>query len=163
MVSIEDIPPEIRWEIAAKSSISLAMGYSTAFRQVLDDKVVDKIEESIWAEGGKQVKDIANSIGLPAGNAPEVDETWEIVSNILIPGIEGKVVDSNPDRAVSKITSCPMLNNQREMGLKDGGTCIACRAFSKNAVESLNPNYTQSFISRMCLGDDYCESLVERK
>ncbi len=163
MKSVEDIPAEVRWKIAAQSSISLAMGYNMAFRQVLDDKVVDKIEESIWAEGGKQVKDIADSIGLPAGNAPEADKTWEIISNILIPGIEGEVVDSGPEMVVTKITSCPMLNNQREMGLKDEGRCIACRAFNKNAVESLNPNYTQSFTSRMCLGDDYCESVVETK
>jgi hypothetical protein len=163
MVSIEDIPPEIRWEIAAKSAVSLAMSYSLAFRQVLDDKVVDKIEENIWAEGGKQVKDIADSLGLPAGNVQEIDETWEIVSNILIPGTEGEIVDSSPERVVTKITSCPMLNNERELGLDDEGICIACRAFNKNAVKSLNPYYTQSFISRMCLGDDYCESVVERK
>jgi hypothetical protein len=104
MVSIEDIPPEIRWEIAAESSASLAMSYSMAFRQVLNDKVVDKIEEGIWAEGWKQVKDIADFLGLPSGNVQEIDKTWEIVSNILIPRTEGEIVDSSPEIVVTKIT-----------------------------------------------------------
>lgn len=164
MVSMEDIPAKLRWKIAAESSNSLAMGYSLAFRQVLDDKVVNRIEESVWAEGGKQVKDIADALGLPAGSIQEVDETWGIIGGILIPGVEGEVVKSNDKRVVTRITSCPLFNSQKEIGLENGeGMCIACRAFNKNAVESLNPEYTQRFTRRMCMGDDHCESVVEEK
>jgi hypothetical protein len=164
MVNMEDVPVELRWRIAAEASNNLAMGYSLAFRQVLDDKVVNRIEESVWAEGGKQMKDIADSLQMPTGNIQEVDETWGVIGGILIPGIEGEVVESNNKRMVTRITSCPLLNNQKEVGLEEGeGMCIACRAFNKNAVESLNPQYTQRFTRRMCLGDSYCESVVEEK
>jgi hypothetical protein len=161
-MSINDVPPEIRWEIAAKVSSNLARGYSSALRQVMDDKIV-KMEETIWAEEGKQVKNIASSLKLPTDTAPEVNETWLTVASIIIPGIENQVTDSSRNRVVTKITSCSMRSDQKDMGLPIGNLCRICKAFNKNAVESLNPDYTQSFTSRMCLGDSYCESVVELK
>ena len=68
-MSIDDIPPKIRWEIATKLSSNLARGYSSAHRQVMDDKIA-KMEEAIWAEGGKQMKNIAGSLKLPSNTVP---------------------------------------------------------------------------------------------
>lgn len=161
-MSIDDVPPEIRWEIAAKLSSNLARGYSSALRQVMDDKIV-KMEEVIWAEGGKQVKNIASSLKLPAGTAPEVNETWLTVASIIIPGIKSEITDSSLNRVVTKINSCSMCSDQKDMDLPIGNLCRICQAFNRNAVESLNPDYTQNFTRRMCLGDSYCESVVELK
>ena len=161
-MSINDVPPEIRWEIAAKVSSNLARGYSSALRQVMDDKIV-KMEEAIWAEEGKQVKNITSSLKLPTETAPEVNETWLTVASIIIPGIESHVTNSNRNRVVTKITNCSMCSDQKDMDLPIGNLCRICEAFNKNAVESLNPDYTQNFTRRMCLGDSYCESIVKLK
>jgi hypothetical protein len=161
-MSIEDIPPEIRWEIAARVSSNLARGYSSALRHVMGEKIV-KMEEIIWAEGGKQVKNIASSLELPAETAPEINDTWLTVASIIIPGIKSEVKDSNLNKVVDKITRCSMYNEQKNLGLPLQDVCKICRVFNKNAVESLNPDYTQSFTKRICRGDDYCESVVELK
>jgi hypothetical protein len=161
-MSVKDIPPEIRWEIAARLSSNLARGYSSALKHVMGEKIV-KMEEAIWAEEGKQVKNIATSLGLPAASAPEVDDAWLTVASIIIPGIKSEIVDSSLNKVVDKITSCSMCSEQKNLGLPIQDVCKICKAFNKNAVESLNPDYTQSFTKRMCRGDDYCESVVELK
>ncbi|KAF5086720.1 hypothetical protein DSECCO2_53670 [anaerobic digester metagenome] len=163
MVSVDDIPAEVKWEIAAKSSMDLAMGYSAAMRQVLNDKVADELEETVWAEGGKGIAEIASSIGLPTGNAQEVENAWDVVGAIVMPGIEAEVVESSPDRVVDKITSCSTCSQAKEEGIPTEAVCRPCRAFNKNAIEALNPSYTQHFTKRMCLGDNYCEAVIEKK
>ncbi len=161
MVSMDDIPPQIRWEIAAKSVTCMSIAYDALFRKAFGDGI-DELDERIMAEGGKEVKKIAASLGLPAGNAKAVSDAWGILSTILFgPGFENEIAEATEDRVVERLVGCAMLNAHREMGVPPLGTPIHCQAFCKSAVEGLNPRYTQRFTRRMCTGDPFCESVIE--
>lgn len=161
MAIIEDIPPEIRWQIATKSANTMPFVYDMFFRKVLGDRVED-IELQIWVEGGKEVKNIANELGLPAGNAIEVNDALGIVSTILLgPELKSEIVNVAEDKVVERITGCPMLNRAKEMEQDAHLHPAHCQAYCRSAVDKLNPNYAQRFDKRMCDGDPYCENVVE--
>ncbi len=163
MVRIKDIPAEVRWEIAARSATAMSFAYAASFERVFGDKS-DEIIKQIWIEGGKEAKALAEKLALPMGNAKEVDETWGVLSQILYgPEITWETQEEGEDRVVDRITGCPFLNRHREMGAGNEGLFDGCQAYSRSAVESLNPKYTQRFESAMCQGAPYCESIVELK
>jgi hypothetical protein len=162
-MELEDIPAEVRWEIATRSAQSLSIGYSQAFRQILGDETVEKVEEAIWAEGGKEIKTIADSMGLPAGNAIEVDDAFGFLGMIILGKMEYETLEATKDRVVQRITSCPNLNAHKEMNIPITSMPHLCQVFSTSAVEELNPEYTQSFSKRICAGDEYCEYAIELK
>lgn len=164
MISIEDIPAEKRWEIAAKSASAMPFIYDMHFRKVLGEKF-DEIERSIWTEGGKEVNKLATALGLPSGNAIEVNEAFGVIGTILFgPEFRFDIVEETKDRVVGKVIECPLLNRAREMGL-DPETVVlkACMTFDKSAVESLNPEYTHRLNANMCSGSRYCEMVIERQ
>jgi hypothetical protein len=163
MVSIEDIPAEVRWEIAARSATAMSFAYGAFLERALGDKY-GEIVKQIWIEGGKEAKALAEKLALPMGNAKEVDETWGVLSQILYgPEITWETQEEGEDRVVDRITGCPFLNRHREMGAGNEGLFDGCQAYSRSAVESLNPKCTQRFESAMCQGAPYCESIVELK
>jgi len=82
MVSIKDIPAEVRWEIATKSATAMSFAYGAFLERALGDKS-DEIVKQIWIEGGKEAKALAEKLDLPVGNARDVDETWGVLSLIL--------------------------------------------------------------------------------
>ncbi len=162
MVDIEDIPAEVRWEIATKAANSQSVVYDMLVRQIIGDKI-DKIWNVIMSEGGKGSKAMAESLGLPVSNAIEINSTLDIVSAIVQgPELKGEILDANEDRVNGMITSCPVLNAHRGVGYgPTAGTPTHCQAFCQNAVESLNSRYTMRYTKRMCTGDPYCEYAVE--
>jgi len=163
MVSIKDIPAEVRWEIAARSATSMTGAYGVFFEGALGDKCAEIVKQ-IWIEGGKEAKGLAEKLALPVGDAREVDEAWGVLSQVLYgPEITWETVEEGKDRAVDRITGCPFLNRHREMSADAWGIFDACQAYAKSTVESLNPKYTQRFESAMCRGAPYCESVVDVK
>lgn len=47
-------------------------------------------------------------LGLPTGNARELDNTWGIILEILDgPEIKWEVIEEGDDRVVTRITGCP--------------------------------------------------------
>lgn len=163
MLNVDDIPAEVKWEIATRSSMGLAMGYSAAMRKFLNEKVAEELDEAVWTEGGKGISDIASSLGIPTGNAQEIENAWNVIGEIVMPGVEAKVVESSPERVVDRIDKCSTCSQAKEAGFPTESVCRPCRAFNEAAIESLNPNYTLNFNKRMCLGDDYCEAVIEKK
>ena len=164
MVSIEDIPSEKRWEIAAKSASAMPLIYDRHFRKVLGDKY-DEIERSIWTEGGKEVKNLAAALGLPSDNAIEVNDAFGVIGTILFgPEFRFGIVEATKDRVVGKVIECPILNRAREMGLHPETVALkVCMTFNKSAVENLNPEYTHRLNANMCSGSRYCEMITERQ
>ena len=164
MVSINDIPAEVCWEIATKAANSQSVVYDMLVRQIIGDKI-DEIWNAIMTEGGKESRAMAQSLGLPVSNAVEIDSTLDIISAIILgPELKGEILEANEDRAIGKITGCPMLNAHRNIGYgPTAGTPAHCQAFCQSAVESLNPRYTMKYTKRMCTGDPHCEYAVELK
>lgn len=162
MVSIKDIPAEVRWEIATKAANSQSAVYDMLVRQIIGDKI-DEIWNVIMTEGGKESKAMAESLGLPTSNAAEIDDALGIISTIILgPEIESDVLEANEDRVIERTTGCPMLNAHRGIGYgPTAGTSAHCQAFCQSSVESLNPRYTLRYSKRMCTGDPYCEYAIE--
>ena len=164
MVSIEDIPVEQRWEIAARAASAIPLAYDMAFREALGKKY-DEMERPIFVEAGKEFKNLASALGLPTGNAREVNETFGIIGTILNgPEMKTETTEEGDDRAVGKVIQCPVLNRAMEMGLDPQIVALtACQAYSKSAIENLNPEFTQLRNNSMCSGDPYCEMVIERR
>lgn len=114
-------------------------------------------------ESGKEIKSIADSLGLPATNAIELDDAFGILGMTLWGKMEYETIESTNDKVVQRITSCPNLNNHEEMNAPIISMPHLCQVFSKSAVEELNPKYTQNFSKKMCAGDGYCEYAIELK
>ena len=164
MVSIEDIPAEQRWEIAARAASAIPFAYDIAFREAIGEKY-DEIERPIFVEAGKEIKNLASALGLPTGNAREINETFEVIGTILYgPEFKTETIKEGDDRTVGKITQCPILNRAVEMELDPQIVALtACQTFSKSAIENLNPGFTQQYNKSMCSGDPYCETVIERR
>lgn len=161
MTNIEDIPAELRWEIAAKSATALPVIYDMIFRKALGAKY-DAVELPIWIEGGKEVKKIATALGLPAENASDISDTYGIISTILFgPELKWKTIEKRIDRTAGKVTGCPLLNRALETGIDPAMLLSACQEYNRSAVENLNPKYTIRSKKRMCTGDPYCENVIE--
>jgi len=125
----------------------------------------DEIWNVIMTEGGKESKAVAESLGLPASNAVEIESTLDIISTIILgPELMGEILEANEERVIGKMTGCPMLNAHRNIGHEPtAGTPAHCQAFCQNSVESLNPRYTMRYTKRMCTGDPHCEYVIELK
>ncbi|MDP3066593.1 MAG: hypothetical protein Q8N08_07635 [Methanobacteriaceae archaeon] len=163
-MDIEDIPAEVRWQIATKASNIASVAQVHALQEVAGEEAADQMECMIMREGGKQAGELAATLGLPAGNAIETSEAWEIMGKILLgPEIESHVVEADENRIVDRITGCAMLNAHQELGAPLAGLPEHCQAYNTNAVESINPRYTQQFSKKMCAGNEYCESTLELK
>ncbi|OEC86984.1 MULTISPECIES: L-2-amino-thiazoline-4-carboxylic acid hydrolase [Methanobacterium] len=162
-MELENIPAEVRWEISTKATMASAVGYGMALRQILDEDTVRQIELAIMSEAGKGIKSMAESLGLPAGNAKEVDDAFGVIGMILWGKMDYKIIESSSDKVVQRITRCPNLNYHEEMNVPIITMPDLCQTFSTSAVEELNPKYTQSYSKRMCEGDKYCEYVVELK
>jgi hypothetical protein len=163
-MEVGNIPAELRWQIATKSANIASAALDMAFREAVGDEVVNQIQNMLMAEGGKQAGATAKMLELPSANAAETSKTWEIISSITLgPEIESYTTESSEDRIVDQIKSCPMLNAHNEIGAPLSGTPEHCQTYNTNAVESINPRYTQYFTKRMCTGDEYCESILELK
>lgn len=165
MVSIDDIPVEQRWIIAAKSAGFMPLLYDKFFREALGERY-DEIERPILMEAGKEMKDIAMALGLPSGNARQIVETVGILSTISF-GPENKYepVAETTHGAMGKMTECGIRNSAIQMGLDPKIVAMpACRTMMRSVVESLNPEYTlKQDTKNMCSGDQYCEMIVERQ
>jgi len=163
-MDIEDIPAEVRWKIATKASNMASVAQMNAFEEVAGKEAANQMEDIIMGEGGKQAGELAIQLGLPANNAIETSEAWGIVGTIMLgPEIKSEVVEADEDHIVDRITGCAMLNAHQELGVPLTGLAEGCQAYNTNAVEAINPKYTQHFAKRMCAGDEFCESHVELK
>lgn len=164
MVNIDDIPAQVRWEIATKAANSQSVVYDMLVRQIIGDKI-DDIWNVIMTQGGKESKNLAESLSLPASNAVEIESTLDIISTIIMgPELRGEILQASEKRVIGKMTGCPMLNAHRNIGLEPtAGTAANCQAFCQSAVESLNPRYTMRYTRRMCTGDTHCEYAIELK
>lgn len=163
MLSIKDVPAEVRWEIATRAANSQSVTYDMLVREIIGDKI-DEIWNLIIAEGGKESRALAESLGLPASNAIEIENALDIISTIILgPELKGETLEADEERVVQKMTGCPMLNAHRNIGNAPIGTPAHCQAFCQNSVESLNPRYTLRYTKRMCTGDPHCEYVIELK
>lgn len=167
MAKIEKISPEVRWQIATRAANSVHFAYYRAIQDAGNAEFRDAfaaISHEFWRRAGRQQADLARKLGCPTGNAFEVAETFSTLSKLLLgPELEGEVRRGEGDFAVLVTRSCPMNTLAREMETDLSETCAHCQDYSKNAVESLNPDYELHYSQGMCTGDPLCETVVRER
>jgi len=165
MVFIDRVPAENRWKIATTGAMGLAMAYSAAVRETVGEafhEALDAMEEGFWEQAGLEQVAIARAFGFPLRTAREVAEAFATIS-VLFQGPQlgvAGILDAGEDSALIRMESCPALMRARKMRMDAKRVCTGCQAYSRSAVEALNPAYTLAHERSMCMGDLLCELAV---
>jgi len=165
MVAIDRVPVENRWKLATAGAMDLAMAYSVAVRETVGEafgEALDDMEVEFWQRAGLEQVAIARAFGFPLRNAREVAEAFTTIS-ILFQGPQlgvAKILDPGEDSAVIMMDTCPALARARKLHMDAKRVCMGCRAYSRAAVEALNPLYTLAHEKSMCMGDPLCEIAI---
>jgi hypothetical protein len=164
MVTIDRIPFENRWRLATAGAMDLALAYSTAVRGAIGEafgEAIDDMEVRFWEEAGLEQLSIARAFGFPLRTAREVAEAFTTIS-VLFQGPQLVItgISEEGDAAVIRMERCPALARARKLRMDAKRVCMGCNAYSRSAVESLNPAFTLVHGKSMCLGDPFCEILV---
>lgn len=165
MIAIDRVPFENRWKLATAGAMDLAMAYSVAVRSAVGEafgEALDEMEVGFWKRAGLEQVAIARAFGFPLRNAREVAEAFTTIS-ILFQGPQlnvRKILDTEEDSAVITLDACPALTRARKFRMDAKKVCMGCRAYSRAAVEALNPAYTLAHEKSMCMGDPFCEIAI---
>jgi hypothetical protein len=165
MVAIDRIPVENRWRLATAEAMDLAMAYSAAVRETVGEafgEALDEMELEFWQRTGLEQLAIARAFGFPLRNAREVGEAFTTIS-ILFQGPQlsvSRILDSGEDSIVITMDTCPALTRARKFRMDAKRVCMGCLAYSRAAVEALNPAYALAHEKSMCMGDPSCEIAI---
>jgi len=163
MVEEADIPDATKWLIASRLASRLPVMYDIAFRKKVGDEY-DEIEQDIWIETGKEAKSVADAFKLPVKTAPDLANTYRIISKIFFsPDYSTEHIKIEEDRSVVRVSKCPFIFRELEMRGHTEPLFSKCLAFSISTIETLNPEYTLRFVRSMCMGDKACEMKIVRK
>jgi hypothetical protein len=163
MVDISRIPIEIRWRIATRMITFLPLAYNREFSDFLGENYAT-LEYPIFEEAAKDIRAIASAFQLPKHNAYGLARTMDVISSIFFgPGFQGETLEVSNEKALIRLTSCPLMNMADEIGVTAERIHQACTTCSKETVECLNPEYTINSSRSMCLGGAFCEMTIERK
>ncbi|NVO67284.1 hypothetical protein [Methanofollis tationis] len=164
MTKIEQIPAELRWNIATRAATAMPFAYHRAVMERYGEGFEESIV-AIWREAGKGQGALARGFAMPLKNAADVAEAYSTISTLLLgPELQGEVkVAKDRDCADIVVTSCPMCSRASEMGMDPRACCADCRAYGESAVESLNPSYGIAHRSGICVGDAECRMRIEPK
>jgi hypothetical protein len=161
---IDKIPEKTRWEIATKGLTGAYLAISNALKKAVGQKKFEEFNGSLWYEAGKGAKKFADTLGLHAQSAGDVEGIMNLFAKASMgPEFEFEVVEATKDRSVGQTTQCPWHRRWKELGL-DFDTCSAGhQRWGDGVAESLNPNFTFRLTKNMVRGDSHCEWVVERK
>ena len=161
---IKAIPEEARWEIATKGLTGAFIAISNALKQAVGQEKFDKFNGPLWHQAGKGAKEFADSLGLPAESAGDVEGIIHLLAKTSMgPEFEFEIMESTKDKCVGTTTQCPWHKRWKEQGLEMDTCSAGHQAWGDGAIESLNPNFTFKLTKNMVRGDSHCEWVVERK
>ena len=89
--------------------------YDIAFRKVVGD-TYDEIEQDIWIETGKEAKHVADAFKLPVNSAPDLANTYRIISKIFFsPDYNMEHIKIDGEKSVVRVSKCPFIFRELEM------------------------------------------------
>lgn len=161
---IEKIPEQTRWEMATKSLTGAYIAISDALKRAVGQDKFEEFNRSLWYEAGKGAKDFADTLGMKAEHAGDIEGIMHLLAKASMgPEFEFEVVESTQDRCVGRTTRCPWHKRWKELGL-DFNTCgVGHQSWGDGACDSLNPSFSFKLTKNMVCGDAHCEWVVERK
>ena len=162
--TIEEIPEKARWEIATKGLTGAYIAISKALKDAVGQKKFEEFNGSLWYEAGKGAKEFANTLGLAAETAGDVEGIMHLLAKASMgPEFEFEVVESTKDRCVGTTTQCPWHKRWKEQGIGFDTCGVGHQRWGDGAAESLNKDFTFKLTKNMLHGDSRCEWVVERK
>jgi hypothetical protein len=118
----------------------------------------------LWYEAGKGAKEFADSLGLPAETAGDVEGVMHLLARASTgPEFQFEVVETTADRCVGRTTQCPWHKRWKEQGVDFDSCGVGHQRWGDGAAESLNPGFKFKLTKNMVRGDACCEWVVERK
>ena len=115
---IDAVPEKTRWEIATKGMTGAYIAISNAFKQAAGQKKFEEFNGSLWYEAGKGAKEFADSVGLKAETAGDVEGAMHLLAQASMgPEFKFEVVESTNDRCVGRTTECPWHKRWKEQGV----------------------------------------------
>jgi len=161
---IDLIPERTRWEMATKGLTGAYIAISNALKQAVGQDKFEAFNGALWYEAGKGTKQLADSLGLPANDAGEVEGIMHLAAQAAMgPEFVFEIVESTKDRCVGKTTQCPWHKRWKEQGLEMDTCGAGHQNWGAGAAASLNPDFTFKLTKNMLHGDSHCEWVVERK
>jgi len=161
---IDAIAENARWEIATKGMTGAYIAISNALQQAVGQKKFEEFNGALWNEAGKGVKEFADSFGLPAETAGDVEAALNLLAQASMgPEFKFEVVESTPDRCVGRTTECPWHKRWKEQGIGFDSCGVGHQKWGDGATAALNPKFTFKLTKNMVQGDAHCEWVVERK
>ena len=98
MQDLKDIPDAVRWRFAAECAAKLPALYDIAFREALGKKY-DALEQEIWMELARMVRDIVHDCSLPFRNAQEIARSYRSRS----PSSSGRSMAAKPSSSLRTV------------------------------------------------------------
>ncbi|WOF17002.1 hypothetical protein F1737_10090 [Methanoplanus sp. FWC-SCC4] len=166
MEKLNQIPAEIRWDIATRCADKLPFAYENAIYKIAADKAeqFEQAEREIWNEFGKKQGILAKELGCKTNNAEQVANTISALSSAIFgPQLEGEVRAGGGDSATVITTSCPFKENSQKYSQDPKNACRMCSEYWAGAADSLNSDYEVSFSKHMCVGDNFCETTIGKR
>ena len=161
---LEKIPPEARWQIAAKGLTGAWTACANALKQVTGEAKYNELNGGFWYQAGKGLKEFVDAFGLPVGDARQIEEAIELaVRASMGPEWEFEVVEATSNRCVTRWLKCPWYERCKEQGITLDLCSDGHPKWGNGVLESLNPDFAHSMPKAMPRGDSYCEVIIERK
>jgi predicted ArsR family transcriptional regulator len=163
MDTVDLIPVEMRWRLAARTLTYLPFAYEKALADMVGAEYSTKVGE-IYRDLGREMASVAQAFCLPTEDAADLAMTVGVLVTVLFgPGFEGEPLEVTDERAVLRFTRCPFVAMARELGVNPGHAYIACNAFKTALIESLNEEYKSTVLWARCFDNAICELTIERK
>ena len=161
---IDNIPEQVRWEMATKGLTGAYAAVSTALRNAVGQDKFEEFNGTLWFEAGKGAKELADGLGMPSENAEDIEAVTHLLAKASMgPEFEFEVVEASGDRCVGRTTQCPWHRRWEEQDQGFNSCGVGHQRWGEGAVQSLNPDFTFRLTKNMVCGDAYCEWVVERK
>ncbi|HEU17276.1 MAG TPA: hypothetical protein ENO06_00935 [Methanolinea sp.] len=161
MVRVNGIPEAARWQMATNVLTRLVVALGSGDESGKD---ISSFQERIYSEMADAIRDIADQYNMPRDHAADLVQTLGAVSVILFgPKFETRYIEGFPEEAVIRLAECPMFSEDAARGISPGAVNSVCRAYVTNAVAALNDDFTIKVTKARCLGDSFCEMVIERR
>jgi hypothetical protein len=158
---VENVPADVRWNIATQASTSMAVALDAAIQEAVGPEKRKEILTKIYAGSGRGVKQVIDALGLPTDNA-ETAAMAVTCANRVIFGTEMQldIIEANPRKVTGKMTGCAFPLRMKEMGVKMD--CFpVCTAYVQAAYNAVNPNLKLTIGDKCMNRDDaYCGEYV---
>ena len=162
--SIDKIPEKARWEIATKGLTGAYIAISKALKEAVGQKKFEEFNGSLWFEAGKGAKEFADTFGLRAESATDVEAITHLLASASMgPEFVFEVVEATKDRCVGRTTQCPWHKRWKEQGVGFDTCGVGHQKWGEGAAESLNSSFKFTLTKNMLHGDLHCEWVVQRK